>query len=187
MKTFYYFLAIASIALLTSCGGSKPAVAQNVEIDIDVPCSGPEFQTNKEYFRASAMGLSTDMSTAKKKANITARSEIAGAISSRLKVVTDNYASSYQVGEQEEAKSRFQELARSVVDQQLEGVRVICEKTRKDTASGNYKVYMSIELSGKEIMEAMTTRIKNDEKLRIDFEYEKFKKVFEEEMAKSAQ
>ena len=29
--------------------------------------------------------------------------------------------------------------------------------------------------------------IKNDDKLRIDFEYEKFKKVFEEEMSKNAQ
>ena len=61
--------ALLIIAVMTSCGSSKPvtqtvqqpAVQQDVEIN--VPCSGPEFQTDKEYFRASSMGLSTDMST----------------------------------------------------------------------------------------------------------------------------
>ena len=34
-----------------------------------------------------------------------------------------------------------------------------------------------------EIAKAMDSRIKSDEKLRIDYEYEKFKKVFDEAMA----
>ena len=69
---------------------------------------------------------------------------------------------------------------------ELSGTRVICEKTMK-TPDGKYKVYVSLELAGEEIMNAMANRIKNDDKLRIDFEYEKFKKVFEEEMSKNAQ
>lgn len=51
----------------------------------------------------------------------------------------------------------------------------------------NTKYMASLELAGEEIMNAMANRIKNDDKLRIDFEYEKFKKVFEEEMSKNAQ
>ena len=77
-------------------------------------------------------------------------------------------------------------LTRTVVEQELSGTRVICEKTMK-TPDGKYKVYVSLELAGEEIMNAMANRIKNDDKLRIDFEYEKFKKVFEEEMSKNAQ
>ena len=46
--------ALLIIAVMTSCGSSKPvtqtvqqpAVQQDVEIN--VPCSGPEFQTNNE-------------------------------------------------------------------------------------------------------------------------------------------
>lgn len=82
--------ALLTIAVMTSCGSSKPvtqtvqqpAVQQDVEIN--VPCSGPEFQTNKEYFRASSMGLSTDMSIAKKKAMTEARAEIATAINAKV-------------------------------------------------------------------------------------------------------
>ena len=60
-------------------------------------------------------------------------------------------------------------------------------KATMKTPDGKYKVYVSLELAGEEIMNAMANRIKNDDKLRIDFEYEKFKKVFEEEMSKNAQ
>ena len=176
------------IAVMTSCGSSKPAVQPvqqptvQQDVEINVPCSGPEFQTNKEYFRASAMGLSTDMSIAKKKAMTDARAEIATAIGAKVKSVTDSYVSSYQQGENDESKSRYQSLTRTVVEQELSGTRVICEKTMKTP-----DVYVSLELAGQEIMDAMANRIKNDEKLRIDFEYEKFKKVFEEEMSKNAQ
>ena len=176
--------ALLTIAVMTSCGSSKPvtqtvqqpAVQQDVEIN--VPCSGPEFQTNKEYFRA--------MSIAKKKAMTEARAEIATAINAKVKSVTDSYVSSYQQGENDESKSRYQSLTRTVVEQELSGTRVICEKTMK-TPDGKYKVYVSLELAGEEIMNAMANRNKNDDKLRIDFEYEKFKKVFEEEMSKNAQ
>ena len=167
--------ALLTIAVMTSCGSSKPvtqtvqqpAVQQDVEIN--VPCSGPEFQTNKE-----------------KKAMTEARAEIATAINAKVKSVTDSYVSSYQQGENDESKSRYQSLTRTVVEQELSGTRVICEKTMK-TPDGKYKVYVSLELAGEEIMNAMANRIKNDDKLRIDFEYEKFKKVFEEEMSKNAQ
>ena len=85
--------ALLTIVVMTSCGSSKPvtqtvqqpAVQQDVEIN--VPCSGPEFQTNKEYFRASSMGLSTDMSIAKKKAMTEARAEIATAINAKVKLM----------------------------------------------------------------------------------------------------
>ena len=47
--------ALLTIAVMTSCGSSKP-VTQTVQqptvqqdVEINVPCSGPEFQTNKEY------------------------------------------------------------------------------------------------------------------------------------------
>ena len=156
--------ALLIIAVMTSCGSSKPvtqtvqqpAVQQDVEIN--VPCSGPEFQTNKEYFRASSMGLSTDMSIAKKKAMTETRAEIATAINAKVKSVTDSYVSSYQQDENDESKSRYQSLTRTVVEQELSGTRVICEKTMK-TPDGKYKVYVSLELAGEEIMNAIVLRM----------------------------
>lgn len=179
MKKIYYVLLFAALVVM-SCGGQKQLL-QQAEVEINIPCSGPEFQSSKEYFRANAYALSTDMMMAKKKALAEARAELATALNTTVKRVTDNYSSSYQVGEQEEAKSRFEDLSRSVVNEKLTGTRVICEKMMK-TPDGKYKAYVAVELAGEEIARAMDSRIKNDDKLRVDYEYEKFKKVFDNEM-----
>lgn len=185
MKNFYYVLGVAIVSMLMSCGGQKALVQTQGDVEVVVPCSGPEYMTDKSYFRASAVGFSNDMMMAKKKALAEARAELATSINAAVKRVTDNYASSYQLGEREEAKSRFQDLARIVVNEKLAGTRVICEKTMK-TPEGAYKVYTAVELAGEEITKSMQNRIQDDEKLRTDFEYEKFKKVFDEEMEKAA-
>ena len=52
---------------------------------------------------------------------------------------------------------------------------------------GQYKAYVAIELGGIDVVKAMNNKISNDEKLRVDFEYEKFKKVFDEEMKNAAE
>lgn len=180
-KIFLMSVVATAMIAMTSCGSSKTAQAPAGDVSVYVPCSGPQFMTNNEYFRASAMGLSSDMNIAKQKAMSTARTQLAQAIETQVKAVTDDYASSYQMGEDEEAKRRFQELSLQVTKQTLSGVRVICEETMK-SPEGKYKVYVALELAGNEIMEATVNRIKDDDKLRIDFEYEKFKQIFEEEM-----
>ena len=185
MKKSYYVFGLAML-IMCACGGQKQLVQKAQEdTEVIVPCSGPEYMTSAEYFRANAMGLSNSMEIASQKAMTAARAKLAAAIQTTVKTVTDNYASSYEVNQQEEARGRFQSLTREVVNQKLNGVRVICQKTMK-SPDGQYKCYVAVELAGNEIAQAMNNRISNDEKLRTDFEYEKFKKVFDEEMKKEA-
>ena len=74
-------LPAALMFVLSACGGSKSAASQG-DVAIIVPCSGPEYQSNDDYYRANAMGLSTDMTIAKQKAQSTCRTDIATAIES---------------------------------------------------------------------------------------------------------
>ena len=99
MKKIYYVLSLAAL-IAVGCGGQKQLL-QEAEVEVNIPCSGPEYQSSKEYFRANAYALSTDMMMAKKKALAEARAELATAMNATVKRVTDNYGSSYQVGEQE--------------------------------------------------------------------------------------
>ena len=165
----------------TSCKSAKNLINGGGEVELNVPCSGPEFFTNKDYFRASAFGESQDQMLAKKKALASARDELASSIEVTVKGVTDNYLSSREVANVEEAKERFETISRQVVNQKLNGIRTICEKYTK-TVAGNYKCYVSIELAGNEIMDGMKERLSNDEQLKLDFEYEKFKGELEKEM-----
>lgn len=186
MKRMYCVALLAGM-LVYACGGQKQLVQKNQEdVEVIEPCFGPEYMTDAEHFRASAMGGSSNQELARQKALTAARATLAAAIGTTVKTVTDKYLSSYDVGPQEEAKGRYQSLTREVVNQTLNGVKVICQKMMK-SPEGQYKAYIAIELGGSEVVEAMKNRISNDEKLRVDFEYEKFKKVFDEEMKNAAE
>ncbi len=152
---------------------------------IEIPCNGPEFFSKKGIIRASALGESSDQMMAKKKAQANSREQLAATLNVTIKSVVDNYYSSKAVDNLEQAKTRFEGLTRQVVEQQLSGVVTICEKFTK-TRQNTYKCYIAQELNGEEILKGIQNKISSDEKLRLDFEYEKFKKEFEKEMDKTA-
>ncbi len=72
-----------------------------------------------------------------------------------------------------------------MVDQTLQGIRTICEKLVQ-TKDGNYKTYIAIELSADDLVKQYNSRITADEKLKVDYDYEKFKDTFNKEMDKMA-
>ena len=96
----------------------------------------------------------------------------------------DNYVNSREFNNKEEVSERFEGLTREVVDQRLAGVRTICEKQVTVNATGNYKTYIAIELSAQDLLAAYNERLSNDERTRIDYDYEKFKETFDAEMNK---
>lgn len=153
---------------------------------LEMYCNGDEFLNNKEYFRATGIGESMDQMTTNKKARSNAQAELAKTLNSTMKIVTDNYVKSSEVNNQEELTERFEELSRTVVNQQLEGARKICEKYTK-TKEGNYKCYMALELSGKDMLAKYNEQIIADPTTKVDYDYDKFKKTFDEEMLKLEQ
>ncbi len=173
---------------MTACKSKKKAAAAATppsgETEIKVLCSGPEFFTDNKVFRANALGESMDQATAKKKALANARAQMASDINTQIKGVIDNYVNSREMNNREEVAERFEGLTREVVDQKLTGVRTICEKQVTVNATGNYKTYIAIELSAQDLLAAYNERLSNDERLRIDYDYEKFKETFESEMNK---
>ena len=98
--------------------------------------------------------------------------------------IHDNYTSEYISGEDSDFNQRVQGLARTVVNQLLVGTPITCEGTMPGSTPGNIICFACVELTGKSVLDGIASKISNDEKLRTDFEYEKFKKVLEEEMSK---
>jgi hypothetical protein len=173
---------------MTACKSKKKAAAAAAppdgETEVKVLCSGPEYFTDNKVFRANALGESLDQATAKKKAMSNARADLAASINTQVKAVIDNYVNSREMNNREEVGERYEALAREVVDQKLTGTKTICEKMMKVNSSGNYKCYVAIELSAQELLAAYNERLSTDERLRIDYDYEKFKETFEKEMEK---
>jgi hypothetical protein len=153
------------------------------ETEVNIPCSGSDFFTNNKFFRANSLGESTDLVASKKKALSNARGELAASIETTVKAVTDNYLNSREMNNKEEVEERFEQLNREIVNQKLQGIKTICEKQVK-TSDGTYKTYIAIELSADELVSSYNERLSKDERLKIDYDYEKFKETFDKEMEK---
>ena len=79
-----------------------------------------------------------------------------------MKIVGDNYVNSTEFNNVEEVTETFNEMSRTVVNQQLSGAIKICEKFTK-TPEGKFKCYMAMELSADKL--AMNT-MKNFQRMK---------------------
>ncbi|MFP4018016.1 MAG: hypothetical protein ACOCZQ_00035 [Nanoarchaeota archaeon] len=191
MKTKLYNvnLLIASALILSlglsSCGSKKKAtnVAEEEEERITFYCDGPEYRTDKKAFRANAIGESQDQMTARKKAMSNAKSALAGQVQTVIKGTTDNYVNSREFNNVEEVEERFESLTREVINQQLNDVRTICQEHTR-TKDGKYKTYLAIEMGMDALEEALDNRLSRDKRLKVDYDYEKYKETFDKEMEK---
>lgn len=183
MKKLNYvsLLVVVAVALIAGCKGKEKAPSG--EKEVVVPCSGSDYFTTAKFFRANSIGESQDQVTSKKKALTNARNELAQAINTTVKTVTDNYVNSREMNNKEEVEERFESLNREIVDQTLSGIVTKCEKLMK-TGQGTYKTYVAIELSAEELVSKYNERLSKDERLKIDYDYEKFKETFDKEMEK---
>lgn len=174
-------VAVFCAAMLFTQCRTKTALPPGEVTIGPLPCSGPDFFTNSEYFRANSSGLSSNMANSKKIALSNARAELAGHIGVLVSGVVDNYFQQAGVEERSQYAERYEGLFREVVDERLAGTRVICEELAR-TADGRYRTYIAIELTGNEILSAANSRISRDERLRLDYDYERFKGTFNEEI-----
>jgi hypothetical protein len=184
-KLFVGGLVIFSIlGLLSGCKSTKESKVKNKgETPIEVYCSGSDYWTDKDHFRASAMGESMDQTVSKDKALTEARARLSASMKTLVNTVTDRFAVSQGQDKKEDLIQRYRTITIEVVKQELVATRIICEKVTK-TSSGNYNTYLAIELGGEELLSQITNKVSTDEMLKIDYNYEKFKKIYDEEMNK---
>jgi molecular chaperone DnaK (HSP70) len=189
-KSNFSLLFLASaLFFLPACKSKKEVPTKSItpeqagEVEVKLYCSGSEYFSTKEILRANAVGESMDQNTSKKKALNEARTQLASSINTVLKATIDNYVNSREFNNKEEIQERFEGLSREVINQELSGTRIICEKLTK-TSQNTYKTYLALELSGTDMIKNLGSKLGQDERLRIDYDYEKFKNTFDQEMEK---
>lgn len=182
-------LAIGFALVSTSCGSnrtiSQAKADEAVEIK-NIPCS--DCLSTKEFVRSRAMRESMDQQMAQQMARSSALEELASKINVAVKAMIDDYYKSTSTNMNEETQRRFEGLTRQVVDQSVMGYRTICEKytvSTKSNGSKVFKCYYAIEIGQEELAMSLYGGLTKNDKLRVDYDYEKFKKDFEREMNKA--
>ena len=119
---------IAAIAIIPSCK-SKQEVSKSEGgfKEIDIPCSGPKYRSDKNFFRADNSATSQDMSLSREKALTMAKQRLASIIETQVKSVTDRYVNEREFGENSEFEQKFENMTREVINLKLTDIKIICE------------------------------------------------------------
>ena len=181
-------IIILAMILNSGCKSSKKATTfqkENDAVEITLPFTGPEYSSNKDYFRARQSGTSPDLPTAKKIALQNAKAEIASDIQSLVKRTTDQYTSQRTIANKQEFKNKFEELSREVVKQQLVDATTVAEKVFKEK-TGSYTYWAVVEVPKQSTLEGINKGISTNKNLQLDFDRFQYEKTFDGEMDKMA-
>ncbi|MDX9845469.1 MAG: LPP20 family lipoprotein [Tenuifilaceae bacterium] len=178
-KALFAVVVIAGAFTLASCGGGKK-LTDGLGTKIVIPCSDNDFPSTRTHFRGTGMGESTNLSAAKRKASTDARAALATGINSTIKAVTDRYTQDITVGDANEFNEKFEDMTRSVVNQEINNMATVCSETRQK--DGTYIVYVAVEVAKDELLNKVTQSISKDDRLRLDYDKMKFEQIFNQEM-----
>ena len=187
-KSNLLWIACIGILSFTACKSKKatPIQKETGAKEISVPFSSSEYKTNNDFYRARNSGKSPDMAAAKKIAMNNAKSELASNIQTMIKKVTDQYTNQVTVGKDQEYSNKFEELSREVTNQSLANIRVKDEKIFQEN-DGSYTYWVAIEADKKEVFAQIDSKISSNDKLKLDYDKQKFQQIFDAEMKKLAE
>lgn len=133
-------VSLLAVALLTSCGSSP--FGQKVK----EPFSGNAYESNNRFFRASGKGESSSENIARGKADMDAKTILAGQVNTTMKQVADNYMGQTENERGADVAEKFQSLARQVMNTEMADLRKIGEKKYYNQKENRYTVFMAYEI-----------------------------------------
>ena len=175
-----------TLFLQPGCKGKEDvSKAQGGFKEIDIPCSGPKYRSDKNFFRADNSAISQDMSLSREKALTMAKQRLASLVESQIKSVTDRYVNEREFGENSEFEQKFENLTREVVNLKMNDIKIICEKPGS-LGNGKYQTFVAVELDKESLLNGLNGNITKDQKLQVDYDKMKYEQIFNEEMEKMA-
>ena len=92
------------------------------------PFDGNAYESNSRYFRGTGKGESSKENIAYGKADMNAKSELAGQVNTTMRQVADQYLNEAANADASEVMEQFESLTRQVMNTQIADLRKIGEK-----------------------------------------------------------
>src|SRR5882672_11598852 len=138
MKTIIYSLFI--VLGLSACASSP--FGQKVK----EPFRGNAYESNNRFFRGTGKGESTSDNIARSKADVEAKTILAGQVNTTMKQVADNYIGQTQNDRGADVAEKFQSLSRQVMNTDLADLRKIGEEKYYNKKENKYTVFIAYEI-----------------------------------------
>lgn len=154
MKAFAYTLVVT--AILTGCASSPFGKKVNE------PFTGNAYESNNRFFRASGKGESSSDNIARGKADMEAKTYLAGQVNTTMKQVADNYMGQTENERAADVAEKFQSLARQVMNTDMADLRKIGEKKYFNEKEKKYTVFIAYEIKKNAMFNFMKKQAKLD-------------------------
>jgi len=157
MKKILWLIVFGSAALLTSCGSSP--FGQKVK----EPFRGNAYESNNRFFRATGKGESSQDNIALGKADIAAKTQLAGQVNTTMKQVADQYLGQTENERAADVADKFQSLARQVMNTQIADLRKIGQEKYFNKKTSSYTVFIAYEIKKNAMFRFMKKQAKVDQ------------------------
>ena len=145
---------------MTACSSSSPLGKK-----VNEPFTGSKYESNNRFFRSTGKGVSIKDNIARSKADIEAKNQLAGQVSTTMRNVSDQYLSSTDNANASAVADRFESLTRQVMNTNLADLRKIGEEKYYDTDSQNYSVFIAYEIKKSAMFRFMKKQARTDKKV----------------------
>jgi len=152
-------ISLTVLTLLSGCASSPFGTR------VKEPFTGNAYESNNRFFRATGKGESSSDNIARGKADMEAKTYLAGQVNTTLKQVADNYMGQTENERGADVAEKFQSLARQVMDTNLADLRKVGEKKFFDEKEKRYTVFIAYEIKKNAMFRFMKNQAKLDNTL----------------------
>jgi hypothetical protein len=126
------------------------------------PFQGNAYESNNRFFRGTGKGESSQDNIARGKADIEAKSVLAGQVNTTMKQVADQYLGQTENANAADVADKFQSLVRQVMSTDIADLRKIGEEKYFNQKENKYTVFIAYEIRKNAMLRFMKKQAKVD-------------------------
>jgi hypothetical protein len=175
-KSLFYSLIII---IMAACSGSGPLGKKVRE-----PFSGNAYESNNRFFRGTGKGESSQDNIARGKADIEAKAQLAGQVSTNMKQVADQYLGQTENERAADVADKFQSLVRQTMNTSIADLRKMGEEKFYNEKEKKYTVFIAYEIKKNAMFRFMKKQAKLDNSLN-EKQRELIEQILDEQIQKA--
>lgn len=148
------------------------------------PFQGAAYESNNRFFRATGKGESSADNIARGKADIEAKSILAGQVNTTMKQVADQYLGQAENANAADVADKFQSLVRETMNTDIADIRKIGEEKYFNKKEKKYTVFIAYEIKKNAMFRFMKKQAKTDQKID-ERQQDIIQKILDEELKKT--
>lgn len=178
MKRARAFPFLLMIIFLTACA-SGPLGKK-----VNEPFQGNAYESNNRFFRGTGKGTSSQDNIARGKADLEAKSQLAGQVNTTMKQVADQYLGQAENEKGADVADKFQSLVRQIMNTSIADLRKMGEKKFYNEKTNEYTVFIAYEIKKNAMFRFMKKQAKTDKTID-ERQREVIDKILDEELKKA--